>query len=179
MGMIEIATLEGSSAFNAYVAEPAGEARAAIVVIQEIFGVNAESGPSAIAGRSSAISRLRRTCSGGWSRAWSWTRTCRRSSAGRCSDGQVRQDAGRARHRASIGRRVSGWGRRKGRMRRLLPRRAGSLHDVKPNGCRRERRLYPVGLDSLLQRGGDREAADGSTLRAGPFRGAGYSACDA
>lgn len=41
MGMVEIAALEGDGRFNAYVAEPAGEARAAIVVIQEIFGVNA------------------------------------------------------------------------------------------------------------------------------------------
>jgi carboxymethylenebutenolidase len=39
--MAEIGTLDGSGRFNAYVAEPAGEARAAIVVVQEIFGVNA------------------------------------------------------------------------------------------------------------------------------------------
>jgi carboxymethylenebutenolidase len=39
---INIATLEGDGAFDAYVAEPAGGiASAAIVVIQEIFGVNA------------------------------------------------------------------------------------------------------------------------------------------
>jgi carboxymethylenebutenolidase len=38
--MIEIGTLEGSSSFPAYVAEPQGAPRAAIVVIQEIFGVN-------------------------------------------------------------------------------------------------------------------------------------------
>lgn len=37
---IEITTLEGGQGFAAYVAEPAGEPRAAIVVIQEIFGVN-------------------------------------------------------------------------------------------------------------------------------------------
>jgi carboxymethylenebutenolidase len=41
MGMVEIETLDGEGRFNAYVAEPAAEARAAIVVIQEIFGVNA------------------------------------------------------------------------------------------------------------------------------------------
>ena len=38
--MIEITTLDGSGRFNAYLAEPAGTPRAAIVVIQEIFGVN-------------------------------------------------------------------------------------------------------------------------------------------
>jgi carboxymethylenebutenolidase len=41
MGMLEIETLDREGRFNAYVAEPAREARAAIVVIQEIFGVNA------------------------------------------------------------------------------------------------------------------------------------------
>ncbi len=42
MAMIRIDTLEGEGAFDAYVAEPEGGAgpRAAIVVIQEIFGVN-------------------------------------------------------------------------------------------------------------------------------------------
>jgi carboxymethylenebutenolidase len=38
---IEIATLEGDARFHGYVAEPAGTAGAAIIVIQEIFGVNA------------------------------------------------------------------------------------------------------------------------------------------
>ncbi|MBA2932609.1 dienelactone hydrolase family protein [Sphingomonas sp. CGMCC 1.13654] len=38
---IEVATIEGDARFHCYVAEPAGTARAAIVVIQEIFGVNA------------------------------------------------------------------------------------------------------------------------------------------
>lgn len=38
--MIEIETLEGDARFNAYAAEPDGTPRAAIVVIQEIFGVN-------------------------------------------------------------------------------------------------------------------------------------------
>jgi carboxymethylenebutenolidase len=38
---IEIATLEGDARFHCYVAEPSGPAKAAIVVIQEIFGVNA------------------------------------------------------------------------------------------------------------------------------------------
>jgi carboxymethylenebutenolidase len=38
--MIEIATLTGDGSFQAYMAEPEGEARAAIIVIQEIFGVN-------------------------------------------------------------------------------------------------------------------------------------------
>jgi carboxymethylenebutenolidase len=38
--MIEIQTLEGDASFSAYCAEPAGVPRGAIVVIQEIFGVN-------------------------------------------------------------------------------------------------------------------------------------------
>lgn len=38
---VTIDTLDGDASFNAYVAEPAGKPRAAIVVIQEIFGVNA------------------------------------------------------------------------------------------------------------------------------------------
>lgn len=38
--MIRIDTLEGDGSFDAYVAEPHGEPKAAIVVIQEIFGVN-------------------------------------------------------------------------------------------------------------------------------------------
>ena len=36
-----ISTLEGDGEFAAYCARPAGEPRAAVVVIQEIFGVNA------------------------------------------------------------------------------------------------------------------------------------------
>lgn len=40
MALIEIDTLDGSGRFNAYIAEPAGTPRAAIIVIQEIFGVN-------------------------------------------------------------------------------------------------------------------------------------------
>jgi carboxymethylenebutenolidase len=40
MAMIEIPTLEGDSSFKAYAAEPEGTPRGAIVVIQEIFGVN-------------------------------------------------------------------------------------------------------------------------------------------
>lgn len=40
MGTIRIDTLDGESGFDAYVAEPQGTPRAAIVVIQEIFGVN-------------------------------------------------------------------------------------------------------------------------------------------
>ena len=39
--MLPILTLAGDGQFDAYVARPAGTARAAIVVIQEIFGVNA------------------------------------------------------------------------------------------------------------------------------------------
>lgn len=35
-----ISTLSGDAQFSAYVARPAGEAHAAIIVIQEIFGVN-------------------------------------------------------------------------------------------------------------------------------------------
>lgn len=38
--MIEIQTLEGDASFAAYCAEPDGTPRAAIVVIQDIFGVN-------------------------------------------------------------------------------------------------------------------------------------------
>ena len=40
MAQIEIETLDGGGRFNTYVAEPQGTPRAAIVVIQEIFGVN-------------------------------------------------------------------------------------------------------------------------------------------
>jgi carboxymethylenebutenolidase len=40
MGMIEIETLDGGGGFGAYLAEPDGAPRGAIVVIQEIFGVN-------------------------------------------------------------------------------------------------------------------------------------------
>jgi carboxymethylenebutenolidase len=38
---ISIAALDGSGAFDAYLARPAGTPKAAILVIQEIFGVNA------------------------------------------------------------------------------------------------------------------------------------------
>jgi len=40
-GTVKIATLDGSEEFSAYVARPDGKPTAAIVVIQEIFGVNA------------------------------------------------------------------------------------------------------------------------------------------
>ena len=40
MATIRIETLEGDGSFDAYVAEPAGTPAAAIIVIQEIFGVN-------------------------------------------------------------------------------------------------------------------------------------------
>src|SRR5258706_14514182 len=39
--MLTIDTLDGTGSFNAYCAEPAGPPRAASIVIQEIFGVNA------------------------------------------------------------------------------------------------------------------------------------------
>ena len=39
--MIDVTPLEGEGAFRAYRADPAGAPKAAIVVIQEIFGVNA------------------------------------------------------------------------------------------------------------------------------------------
>jgi carboxymethylenebutenolidase len=39
-GTISIDTIDGSGGFDAYVADPQGTPRAAIVVIQEIFGVN-------------------------------------------------------------------------------------------------------------------------------------------
>jgi carboxymethylenebutenolidase len=38
--MIEVATLAGDGSFQAYMAEPGATPRAAIIVIQEIFGVN-------------------------------------------------------------------------------------------------------------------------------------------
>ncbi len=38
--MIDVATLKGGESFKAYLAEPQGEPKAAIIVIQEIFGVN-------------------------------------------------------------------------------------------------------------------------------------------
>jgi len=40
MAMVEIEALEAGERFNAYVAEPGGTPRAAIIVIQEIFGIN-------------------------------------------------------------------------------------------------------------------------------------------
>lgn len=40
MAKIRIETLDGSGSFEAYLAEPSGTPRAAIVVIQEIFGIN-------------------------------------------------------------------------------------------------------------------------------------------
>jgi carboxymethylenebutenolidase len=40
MATIRIETLDGDGSFDAYLAEPPGTPRAAIVVIQEIFGVN-------------------------------------------------------------------------------------------------------------------------------------------
>ena len=38
---IRIAALDGSGSFDAYVAEPAAPARAAVIVLQEVFGINA------------------------------------------------------------------------------------------------------------------------------------------
>ena len=40
MPLIEVETLDGGGSFNAWLSEPEGEPRGAIVVIQEIFGVN-------------------------------------------------------------------------------------------------------------------------------------------
>jgi carboxymethylenebutenolidase len=40
MGWTDIGTLEGDGQFKAYVAEPTGTPKAAVIVIQEIFGVN-------------------------------------------------------------------------------------------------------------------------------------------
>jgi carboxymethylenebutenolidase len=40
MGKIRIETLDGQGSFDAYVAQPSATPRAAIIVIQEIFGVN-------------------------------------------------------------------------------------------------------------------------------------------
>ena len=39
--IVRLDTLDGENSFNAYVARPEGDAKAAIVVIQEIFGINA------------------------------------------------------------------------------------------------------------------------------------------
>ena len=39
--LVTISTLDGANTFNAYVARPANKPKAAIVVIQEIFGINA------------------------------------------------------------------------------------------------------------------------------------------
>ena len=39
--LVTISTLDGANTFNAYVARPADKPKAAIVVIQEIFGINA------------------------------------------------------------------------------------------------------------------------------------------
>lgn len=39
--IVRLETLDAENSFNAYVARPEGEAKAAIVVIQEIFGINA------------------------------------------------------------------------------------------------------------------------------------------
>ncbi|HJQ17985.1 MAG TPA: dienelactone hydrolase family protein [Allosphingosinicella sp.] len=41
MAMTDIATLDGTGRFQAYAAEPATTPKAAVIVIQEIFGVNA------------------------------------------------------------------------------------------------------------------------------------------
>ncbi|MDB5699140.1 MAG: dienelactone hydrolase family protein [Alphaproteobacteria bacterium] len=41
MAMMDVRTLEGDGSFNAYAAAPEGTPRGAIIVIQEIFGVNA------------------------------------------------------------------------------------------------------------------------------------------
>lgn len=38
--MVDVPTLEGDASFNAYLAQPDGATRGAIIVIQEIFGVN-------------------------------------------------------------------------------------------------------------------------------------------
>lgn len=38
--MIPISTLEGDAQFDAYVAKPDGPAKAAVIVVQEIFGIN-------------------------------------------------------------------------------------------------------------------------------------------
>ena len=40
MPMVQVHTLDGTSSFHAYLAEPAAKPKAAIAVIQEIFGVN-------------------------------------------------------------------------------------------------------------------------------------------
>ena len=40
MAMIDVETLDGGQSFKAYAGEPEGETRGAIIVLQEIFGVN-------------------------------------------------------------------------------------------------------------------------------------------
>jgi len=64
-GMIQVDTRDGSGRFDAYCAEQEGTPRAAIVVIQEIFGVNAGIRASAIGWPRRDTSRSRPICSGG------------------------------------------------------------------------------------------------------------------
>ena len=78
--MLSIPTLDGAS-MPAYRAAPAGTPTAAIVVIQEIFGVNAGIRRKATRSRRRDIWRSHRTCSGGSRRGSSSTRTSSR----RCS----------------------------------------------------------------------------------------------
>jgi dienelactone hydrolase len=61
---IEIDTMARDGKFKAYRAEPVTAPKAAIVVIQEIFGVN-----PGTCGLSRVILRLLQTCSGGSRRA--------------------------------------------------------------------------------------------------------------
>ena len=63
-----ITTLDGNKDFMAYVARPEGTPRAAIVVIQEIFGVKQAFAANAICWPKTVIWQLLRTSSGSLAR---------------------------------------------------------------------------------------------------------------
>ena len=70
--------------FSAYVAEPAGTPRGAVVVIQEIFGVNSHIRSVADGYAPRVTWRSRRVPSSGWKRASTWATpapTCRKACA--------------------------------------------------------------------------------------------------
>lgn len=65
MTMVTIPTLAGDAAFTGYIARPQGAPQAAVIVIQEIFGVNPASARNATSWPPKATSRSRPICSGG------------------------------------------------------------------------------------------------------------------
>ena len=77
---IAIETLDGDGGFSAYLAEPEGTPKGAVVVIQEIFGVNEGIRRKCDHWAASAMSASRRTCSGGFSPGSSSIPTCPSSS---------------------------------------------------------------------------------------------------